>query len=270
MDVQELAKPVEPEKKQRSGWLVAAVAFAVVILFVGAAMLLARPAAELPPVTTPPTTQAVTPTTEAAPPTTGAAEEGAAPTTVATVEEVATDALSVEQQEFVDAFFAAFNAGTYTSYPGDYESYLGFFAPDATINTSILFDGGLERYREELAFRGAMNHQLTVVSCREEFGSIRCQVDATSDDMNHYTDSVRIGVSMIVKNGAIVSMTWSENLAEIGRAATPFYEWISDNHPGTLRLMRSNSGSPGPPLLTEESIALWLELLPQYKATLDG
>lgn len=53
VDVQDLTKPVESEKKQRNGWLVAAVAFAVVILFVGAAMLLARPADEQPAATTP-------------------------------------------------------------------------------------------------------------------------------------------------------------------------------------------------------------------------
>jgi hypothetical protein len=56
VDVQDLTKPVESEKKQRNGWLVATVAFAVVILFVGAAMLLASPADEQPAATTPPTT----------------------------------------------------------------------------------------------------------------------------------------------------------------------------------------------------------------------
>jgi len=59
VDVQDLTKPVEPEKKKQfSGWLVAAAAFAVVIVFLGAAMLLRSPADELPPATTPPTTQA--------------------------------------------------------------------------------------------------------------------------------------------------------------------------------------------------------------------
>jgi len=56
VDVQDLTKPVEAEKKQRNGWLVAVVAFAVVILFVGAAMLVASPAEEQPAATTPPTT----------------------------------------------------------------------------------------------------------------------------------------------------------------------------------------------------------------------
>ncbi len=51
VDVQQLTKPVEPEKKQRSGWLIAAASFAVVILFVGVVMLLANTAENMPPVT---------------------------------------------------------------------------------------------------------------------------------------------------------------------------------------------------------------------------
>ena len=249
VEVQELTKPAEPEKNQRRGWMVAAAAFAAVIVLVGAAMLLTNTTEELPPATTPPTTQAVTPTTMAA------------------TEEAPTEALSVPTQEFVDGFFAAFNSGTYAVYPGDYESYLGFFASDAIIDTGMVLDGDLDRYREELAFRGAMNYQLTVVSCREEFG-LRCEVDATSDDLYSLADSSRISVGMDVENGVIVSMTWNEDLHEIGRVVTPFYEWMSAKHPGTLELMRS-SGSPGAPLLTEESINLWLEYLPEYKVTLD-
>ena len=72
VEVQELTKPTEPEKNHRRGWLVAAAAFAAVIVVIGAAMLLGNQAVELPPATIPPTTQAVTPTTEAAPPTTQA------------------------------------------------------------------------------------------------------------------------------------------------------------------------------------------------------
>jgi hypothetical protein len=53
MDVQELTKPVDPEKKQRSGWLIAAASFAVAIVFIGAVTLLANTAENLPPVTEP-------------------------------------------------------------------------------------------------------------------------------------------------------------------------------------------------------------------------
>ncbi|TDI53485.1 MAG: hypothetical protein E2O95_02855 [Acidobacteria bacterium] len=108
MDVQERTKPVQSEKKQRNGWLVAAAAFAIVMLFVGAATLLAGPAAELPPATTPPTTQAVTPTTEAAPPTTQAVVEGTTATTVAPVVE-AEPVMTDELLAFLESYEAAFN-----------------------------------------------------------------------------------------------------------------------------------------------------------------
>jgi hypothetical protein len=123
VDVQELTKPVEPEKKRYNGWLVAAAAFAVVIVFIGAAMLLASPADELPPATTPPTTQAVTPTTQAAPPTTVAAIEEPTPTTVAPV----VDAEPVMTDEIIallESYESAFNAG-------DAEAFRALFAVDA-------------------------------------------------------------------------------------------------------------------------------------------
>jgi hypothetical protein len=251
VDVQELTKPVEPEKKQRSGWLVAAAAFAVVIVVVGAAMLLTRSTEELPPATTPPPNQAVTPTTPAAPPTT-----------------VAEGALSPAQQSFVDEFVSAFNAGRYESFPGDFEEYLSYFAPDATVSTSISSNADLEQYRLELAFRGAMNHELTLVSCREEFGSIRCQVEASSDDLS-VDPRPLFGMSLQVDNGLVTSLTWSENIGVISRAIAPFYDWVSENHAGTLPLIRAGE-SPGAPKLTGESIELWIELLPEYKASLDG
>lgn len=52
--------------------------------------------------------------------------------------------------------------------------------------------------------------------------------------------------------------------------ATSFYEWVEENHPGSLRQMSWGTGNPPLPLLTEESIALWVNLIPQYKASLDG
>lgn len=52
--------------------------------------------------------------------------------------------------------------------------------------------------------------------------------------------------------------------------ATSFYEWVEENHPGSLRQMSWGTGNPPLPLLTEESIALWVDLIPQYKASLDG
>jgi hypothetical protein len=132
VEAQEQTKQVEPEKRDRRGWLVATAAFAAVVVLLGAVMLLGNNAEELPPaVTTPPTTQAVAPTTEAVAPTT---EASAAATTVPT-------ALSAAEEQFVVDFVAAFNGGTYDTWPGDFDEYLGHFAANAVITTPMLVDG---------------------------------------------------------------------------------------------------------------------------------
>ena len=257
MDVQELTKPVKPEKKRYNGWLIAAAAFAAVILVVGAAMLLANPADEIPPATTPPTTQAVTPTTQAAPPTTVAAVEEATVTTVVAVD----DALSAEDQAFVEGLVAAFNEG-------DEEAVLEFFAPSASFTTIVQPDSGVEGFRDELVYRWALNAVWEMQDCKIEFSAISCQM-LVSDDT--YTGGpLPARLRLIVDDGVITSFTLIEDKVTILPAITAFFEWVDENHPGSVRQMSWGTGIPPLPLLTEESIALWLELLPQYKATLDG
>jgi hypothetical protein len=79
MDVQELTRPVETDKRRRTGWLVAAAAFAAVIV-VGLVTLFASNSTDAPPATIP-TTQ-VPPTSEAPPTTSEATIEVDVPRTV--------------------------------------------------------------------------------------------------------------------------------------------------------------------------------------------
>ena len=78
VDSQDLTKTGEPEKKQRSGWLVAAAAFALVIAVGLTAALLSNRSTDGEPATI------VAPTTTAAPTTTVAPTTTAAPATTAT------------------------------------------------------------------------------------------------------------------------------------------------------------------------------------------
>jgi len=117
VDVRELTKPVEPEKKQRSGWLVAAVAFAVVIMLVGAVMLLANPAEDLPP--------ASTPLTEVVPP---------------EVEPVA-ESTVVAPIDVAEAWFALYEAGDVAGYQALMSADATFSCADCTGGTGLTLDG---------------------------------------------------------------------------------------------------------------------------------
>jgi len=130
VEVQEVTKPVEPKERPRRGWLVAAAAFAAVIVVIGVTPLIGRSATELDPAA-PPTTQAAPPTTVAVPPTTVPVVEEEAveapPTTVAVVEDV----LSAEDQAFVDSLVDGFNSA-------DKESVLALASPSAKYTSYIL------------------------------------------------------------------------------------------------------------------------------------
>lgn len=58
MDVREIVTPAEPETPKRKGWLIAAAAFAAIVVVVGVAVLLMRPTTDVAPATAPPTTEA--------------------------------------------------------------------------------------------------------------------------------------------------------------------------------------------------------------------
>jgi hypothetical protein len=115
MDVREIVTPAEPETPRRKGWLVAATAFAAIVVVVGVAVLLMRPTTDVAPATTPPTTEATV--------------DDAAPMT--------------EDRAFAiaDAYVGALEAG-------DVEAAIGTLAPDAEIflGSRMVRSDGLEQY----------------------------------------------------------------------------------------------------------------------------
>jgi hypothetical protein len=261
VDVQQLTKPAEPEHKQRRGWLVAAAAFAVAIVFVGAAMLLARPAAELPPATTPPTTEAVPPTTQAAPPTTQAAVEEQVVESTATTAAPANEALSAEEEAFVEEFVAAFNAA-------DETAFLALSSPSVEVSTGIRFNAGIDRWTDEVRWRWALQQQWEVESCKIWYSAINCQLSITGDDPPYINGPLSAVARLIVTDGVVTSLTLNEDQGAIIANVGAFYDWVEINHSEKLDLIRSG-GVPGAPILTAESIAILQELLPLWKATLN-
>ena len=260
VDIQELTKPVEPKKKQRSGWLIAAAAFAVVIVFVGAAMLLANPADELPPATTPPTTQAAPPTTQAATPTTVVeAEESVKETTPTTIAEVEV-AVTAEDQLTLDEYVAAFNAS-------DAEAIMGLMLPSAKVRSFTLFDASPERWSDELAWRWAMNEQWAIGGCKTSFGAVACDLTVTGGWAS-FLGAQDAVLRTIIADGVVSSLSLNEDLAVLVPYAADLMEWVEAEHPEAVSVMVHAGGDPRAPKLTEESIALWVELVPQYEATI--
>jgi hypothetical protein len=99
-------------------------------------------------------------------------------------------------------------------------------------------------------------------------------MELTSNGIEDSMGSVPIVIRLTVENNEITSMNWSGPLvpaaAPIELKATQFFLWVEENNPGLTRMMHIDNGSLANPVLNEESLALWLELLPQYEATLGG
>ena len=268
MDIQELTRPVEPEKKrERSGWLIATVSFAVVIVFAVAAVLLSRPSNEIPPASSATDTEgAVEPVGEVV-----AVED---PKDGSGGTEVDSNvALTDSQQAFVEEFISAFNAGANAPYPGDFERFLGYFDPDAVIRTTVsafnlrgpLAAVDVARYRSILAFHGAMNMKIEIAACHEDFGAIVCRAGITSDRYTGVDGPVESSVRIVASDGLVKSFSLPENPTVTNVGLGSFFDWVRENHPGSIFLMRADNGSGvGTPKVTEESINLWLELLPLY------
>jgi len=262
VDVQELTKPVEPEKKSRNrGWLVAAAAFAVVIVALGATLLLGRSATDLEPAA-PPTTQAAPPTTVAATPTTVPVVEEetveAPPTTVA----AADDAVSADDQAIIDEYITAFNAA-------DADTIMALMSPSAKVRSFTLFDSPPDVWRSELAWRWALDEQWAIDGCSPSFGAVVCQLTVTGGwaDALGAQDAV---LRLIITDGVFTSLSLNEDLPVLIPYGFGLADWIAAEHPAELDLMLTAGNEPMAPRLSDESIALWVELLPEWQATLDG
>jgi hypothetical protein len=211
VDVQELSKPVEPDKKQRSGWLIAAASFAVVVALLGAVTLLTNRADELPPATTPPTT--VTPTTVAA---------DSAPEPIPTPSEAVAVA---------NAWHDALNAG-------DVDAMMALFAPDPALSTSITGTYTLEEERLVSTWDAAQGTRLETDGCvsvgesPERYQHVRC-IGANHDALVQAVDAtpVPVVVDMTIGPDGIVALRSSIGSPDFKHASDPFNEWMAANQP---------------------------------------
>jgi hypothetical protein len=68
-------------------------------------------------------------------------------------------------------------------------------------------------------------------------------------------------------DGAVTKFVLADNNPVVVPALELFYEWASEAYPGSRSQIQLNDGSPN---RSEESIALWISLVAEYKASLDG
>jgi hypothetical protein len=252
VDVQELTKPVEPEKKDRRGWLVAAVAFAVVFVLVGAAMLFSSPADDTPPATTPPTTAA-------APTTTVAAIEETPTTIVAAVEETPTTivaAVSDVETATIAAFETAWN-------DGDEDATRVLFAPGAVFENPILFDGAdVDRLLRYSAGQRTMGTELSIDGCAPSGENVICTAE--------FDGLVPIAMNFVpwrdryifsFEDGQITHIKVSCIICWDGDADERLRAWVKTVDPTALATLTFAYNLPE----TEEKAAAWLEWAPKWQ-----
>jgi hypothetical protein len=241
VDVQEPTKPVEPEKKDRRGWLVAAVAFAVVFVLVGAAMLLSSPADDTPPATTPPTTAA-------APTTTVTAVEETPTTIVAVVSDVETATIA--------AFETAWN-------DGDEDATRVLFAPGAVFENPILFDGAdVDRLLRYSAGQRTMGTELSIDGCAPSGENVICTAE--------FDGLVPIAMNFVpwrdryifsFEDGQITHIKVSCIICWDGDADERLRAWVKTVDPTALATLTFAYNLPE----TEEKAAAWLEWAPKWQ-----
>lgn len=242
MEVQELTKPVEPEKKQRKGWLVAAAAFAAVILVVGVVMLLGNNAEELAPAT-PPTTQAVTPTTVAA--------------------SSALPSVDPEAVAFLEGYFGELNAGDIDAAASRFDGYSA--AGNSAVQETSTAEHGV-----------AMESVWDLGECQVLNGGItNCAVSRVSEHDPGYPAAVEYAISVRIESGELVSYILGETDIESALAENQFAVWMKENHPvewGQLYVAGiTASGRHLPRSVNPQKRAeLKKEYVPLWEATLDG
>jgi hypothetical protein len=212
VDVQQLTKPVEPEKKQRSGWLIAAASFAVVILFVGVVMLLANTAENMPPVT-----------------------ESAAESTVAAPIDVA------------EAWFALYETGDVAGYQALMSADATFSCADCAgggMSEGPYFDYPFRALAAEDAADSRTlyaGHGSLSATCAAEGNVVTCDTERASlfgwfDEEGEPRTHQRVTRVFTVENGVVTGYTFAEVPGGEGRwfdygQIAAYGTWLSQNHP---------------------------------------
>jgi len=208
-----------------------------------------------------PSTSALSePTTTSAPTTTSTPTTTTVAAEDSSDEEVGESVLSDEDLALANLFVSAFNVG-------DLEVFMNFFDPSATVNTSLTRGSGLDQLRRELAFQWALNAKWAIQECKPEYGAISCDVEVLRDDLTPINGPINAKVRLTVENGDIKNLGVLEDARKIRASVSDFHAWVSDQRSEDVQSMFLNFPTGPSPKLTEESVALWVELIPQYIAS---
>jgi len=188
-------------------------------------------------------------------------------TTTSTVAEEPDDGLTEEQTVLVEALVAAFN-------DQDVDAFLDLFVASPTLTSAVSLSpastGNPERIPVELTYRWAMSEAWELQDCKIEYGAIDC-ILSVSDNLAGRDGALQVRLSLLRDDqGDITKMRLTEDTGALNQASADIYVWIEENFPEAIEPMwvKFPSGDVHPKL-TDESIALRLELIPKYLASLD-
>lgn len=247
MDAKELTKPVEQEQKPRSGWLVAAVAFAAIVVVAGVAALLTR-SEPVEPATTTPSSTTASPSTTVAP-------ADAAEVTSTTIAEVAPSELQA-----ITAYESAFNSNDEQAYRALLDSQVRLPA-DQQDNVS----------GRDVAWLVAFMDHAAGQEMRVEFDYDSCRVagDRVACDALHIGEVQRILAKVdelvryffVIEEGTITELELrcqicAPNVDE----ADSIRMWVTTQNPQEASQMFRLPGVNG----TYESGQLWLKWAPLW------
>jgi len=187
--------------------------------------------------------------------------------TTTTVAEEPDDGLTEEQTVLVEALLAAFN-------DRDLGAFVSLFGTSASLTSAVSLSppstGNPERIPIELTYRWAMSEAWELQDCRIQYGAIDCTL-SVSDNLAGRDGPLQTKLSLLLDDqGAIARMRLFEDEVALNQAAAGIYAWVEDNHPEAIQPMWFQFASGVIlPKLTDESIALRLELIPKYLASID-
>ena len=223
--------PAQPATTRQRGWFIAAVAFAAVIIVIGATMLFARPADNVPPVTTPSTTQPPPPTTEALPPTTVATDEAVEEVTVTTIAPIveADPVMTEEVVALLDGYETAFNSG-------DEATFRSFFAADfwRADPSSVEWRQSVEYMLHMMTNSRIQGTTLSIENCTPTAEGARCEfVYDGAVEQGLYYGPIRDTVITFIDGGEVTHMLITEwetgDLQE--RSGQKVLDWVEENFP---------------------------------------
>ena len=235
MDAKELTKPVEQEPKRRSGWLVAAAAFAGIILIAGLIAVLSNRDAVEPADNQVPTTQPE-PTTTLAP----EATERAPSTTIAE------STVTAEQLAMIDRYTNAINEA-------DVEAIAALLGPDFghTDNANPGWVSRTDLWAVQQAYWSAEGATVSYTECEPKGAVVTC-LETWSGPVQNVVllRDWTYQMDFDIQDELIVSMhgyalIWPDQGAE-QELRLKVADWVASSDPDVgERLMRCGAGNAG-------------------------